>query len=85
MTARTGLVLYCLVLVMIVFVIIPVGTFAVPGMVAGWKAQGLTEAPVFWQVTADLSDFFVHRWYIWFPVYVALGVWLKSKAKRQES
>ena len=84
MTTRIGFIIYWLLLAVILLVIIPVGTFVVPTMAPGWKAQGLTQVPLFWQILVDLSDFLLHRWFIWMPLYMAVGIALKAMSKPPE-
>ncbi|HLK58104.1 MAG TPA: hypothetical protein VKU00_16170 [Chthonomonadaceae bacterium] len=50
-----------------VIVLIAVGSFVVPSMVPTWKAQGLTETPLFWQILIDCSDFAKSNWFVVLP------------------
>ena len=59
--------------------------FAVPSKVAGWKAQGLTEAPMPWQFSIDLADFLIHRWFVWLPLYILVAIGIRSQLNRQEA
>ena len=85
MLTRIGITVYWLLSVVIILVIIPVGMFVVPPMAPGWKAQGLTEVPLFWQVLVDLADFFFYHWWFWFLPYIAVGAWLTRGARKQNA
>ena len=64
-------------------VIMGVGSFVVPALVPGWKAQGLKEMPIGWQILVDISDFCKMYWYIVLPLCFVLAIVLSIRAMRE--
>ena len=71
------------VLLMFMFILMGVGSFYVPTLVSGWKAQGLKEAPPFWQIVIDASDFCKLRWWIALPLLLVVAITLSVQAVRR--
>ena len=61
-------------LLVLMIAITLVGTFYLPTLVPGWKAQGLTEVPYGLQVIVDVSDFCLNRWFVALPILVGASV-----------
>ncbi|HLJ55493.1 MAG TPA: hypothetical protein VKT77_10680 [Chthonomonadaceae bacterium] len=80
---RVGAITLLLLVIPIFIIAFAVGIrMAMPGAIAGWKAQGLLEPPAAWQIGSDFSEFVLHRWFFWLPLYAAVSVTVRSRLAR---
>ncbi len=61
-------------IVIFLLVMIGIGSFVVPAMVSSWKAQGMTEAPLPWQIIVDLADFSKSRGLFLLPCILIMAL-----------
>jgi len=74
-----------IVIAALIFVVVPLGMFVIPNLIAGWKSQGVTEAPVIWQIVIDLADMAKVRGYIVFPVLILVASVLTVQTMRRNA
>ena len=80
--ANAGIAVFLWGIIVLIFVGTFVGTFIVPRMVPAWKAQGLKELPVGWQILVDASDFSIHRGWMVLPILILLAVFFTTRTLR---